>query len=126
MAVTDLVLGEGKYLIAITTVLGLLYWFYKVAFLTDIPKLRGIAELPGSIPFYGHLKKLGLDHASVFQEFREKNNADVIQAKLGNRRIVVLNSFEAAQEWIVRDASATIDRPLFYTFHGVVSSTQGK
>ena len=29
-------------------------------------------------------------------------------------------------EWIVKNATATIDRPLFYTFHNVVSTSQGQ
>ncbi|KAL4964520.1 cytochrome P450 [Aspergillus stella-maris] len=95
------------------------------AFNTDIPPIKGIPELPNSIPLFGHLKSLGLDHASAFEAAYKANGHEAIQAKLGNRRVLVLNSFAAAQEIIVKNASATIDRPLLYTFHGIVSKTQG-
>jgi phenylacetate 2-hydroxylase len=101
------------------------WWLYNIAYATDVPKVKGIPELPNAIPFYGHLKALGDDHPTAFQEYSTKNNYEVVQAKLGNRRILVVNSFKAAQEFMVKNASATIDRPLFYTFHGIVSKTQG-
>ncbi|KAL4875352.1 cytochrome P450 [Aspergillus karnatakaensis] len=106
-------------------VLYLVYVLLNTAFCTDIPRLKEIPELPGAVPFYGHLKALGNDHASAFQDAYTKNNHEVVQAKLGTRRVLVLNSFDAAQEFMVKNASATIDRPLFYTFHGIVSATQG-
>ncbi|KAL5342332.1 cytochrome P450 [Aspergillus crustosus] len=119
---TPLQLTSG--LIAIP-VLYLAYLLFNTAFCTDVPKLKGIPELPNAVPFYGHLKALGTDHASAFQEAYKKHNHEVVQAKLGTKRVLVLNSFEAAQEFIVKNASATIDRPLLYTFHGIVSATQG-
>ncbi|EPE34768.1 Cytochrome P450 [Glarea lozoyensis ATCC 20868] len=119
-------LPDSNLILPITVlILGIGLWLYKLAYFTDIPKLANIPEISGAIPFYGHLKVLGDDHASAFEDFGTKNVAPIVQAKLGNRRIVVLNSFEVAQEWIVKNASATIDRPLFYTFHGVISQSQG-
>lgn len=85
----------------------------KQAFCTDIPFIKGIPEAPGAIPFYGHLKKLGNDHPTHFQNWALENQWPVFQAKLGNRRIVVLNTFAAAQEWMLKNASATVDRPFF-------------
>jgi phenylacetate 2-hydroxylase len=38
---------------------------------------------------------------------------------------VVFNSFEACRDILVKHHSAVIDRPKLYTFHGVISSTQG-
>ncbi|KAL4945820.1 hypothetical protein BDV06DRAFT_229721 [Aspergillus oleicola] len=102
-----------------------IYLVAKSAFCTDIPRVKGIPELPNSIPFFGHLKALGSDHASAFETAYRAHGHEVVQAKLGNRRVLVLNSFAAAQEFMVKNASATIDRPLFYTFHGIVSKTQG-
>ncbi|KAL4790834.1 cytochrome P450 [Aspergillus venezuelensis] len=97
--------------IALTVLLYSIYSLAQSAFTTDIPKIKGIPELPNSIPFFGHLKSLGSVHASAFEDFYRTQGHEVIQAKLGNRR--------------VPDASATIEWPLFYTFHGIVSKTQG-
>ena len=116
----------------ITTVLGLslvvvaaAWWLYRQAYGTDIPKISGLPEAPGAVPFYGHLKALGDDHPTVFEEWGKQFNWPVMQARMGAKRVIVLNSYEAAQEWMVRNASATIDRPLFYTFANVVSTSQG-
>ncbi|RDL41626.1 Cytochrome P450 [Venustampulla echinocandica] len=125
MALITLLTPNTIYVAGIVLLTSLFIWIYNHAFGTDLPKLAGIPELPGSKPFYGHLKVLGNDHASAFQKYGEEQKADIVQARLGNRRIVVLNSFEAAQDWFVRNASATIDRPLFYTFHGILSTSQG-
>ncbi|KAL2412759.1 Phenylacetate 2-hydroxylase [Exophiala dermatitidis] len=100
-------------------------WLYQQAFGTDVAKIWGIPEPAGAVPVYGHLKALGSDHASKLQQWSRENNWPVFQARLGNRRIIVLNTFEAAQDFIVKNASATIDRPLFYTFHSILSKTQG-
>lgn len=100
-------------------------YLYAQAFLTDIAPIKGIPVAPGSVPFFGHLKVLSLDHSSKFEKWGTENNWPVLQARLGRRRILVLNGFKEAQQWIVKNASATIDRPLFYTFHGVISKSQG-
>lgn len=44
------------------------WWLFKVTYGTYIPKTKGIPELPRSIAFFGHLKFLGADHASGFQD----------------------------------------------------------
>ncbi|KAF9633310.1 Cytochrome P450 [Lasiodiplodia theobromae] len=105
--------------------LTLLYLIYQHAYGTDIPFIRGIPEAPGAIAFYGHLKALGSDHPSTLQRWSVENAWPVLQARLGRRRILVLNTFEAAQHFIQKNASATIDRPVFWTFHSMVSGTQG-
>jgi phenylacetate 2-hydroxylase len=124
---TDLTgLATWQVLAVVVSLSFFIFWLFKVAYGTDLPRIKGIPEIPHAVPFYGHLKFLGSDHPSAFQEFyREDNKCDVVQAKLGNRRILVVNSYEAAQDFFVKNASATIDRPLFYTFHNVVSKTQG-
>lgn len=49
----------------------------------------------------------------------------MFQIKLGNTRAVVINSFNDTKRMLVGHQSAVIDRPKLYTFHGVISSTQG-
>ena len=49
----------------------------------------------------------------------------VFQIRLGNTRAVVVNSFDDCRKMLVGHQSALIDRPKLYTFHGVISSTQG-
>ncbi|PWY70503.1 cytochrome P450 [Aspergillus heteromorphus CBS 117.55] len=93
---------------------------------TDIPHIKGIPEIPGAIPVFGHLRQLGDDHASVCERWWKQYGHSVFQIKLGNTRAVVFNSFEDCRSVLLgRHQNALIDRPKLYTFHGVISSTQG-
>ncbi|KAJ9151495.1 Cytochrome P450 [Coniochaeta hoffmannii] len=101
------------------------YVLYNVAFATDIPHIKGLPEVPGAIPVFGHLLKLGEDHATTCEKWWRQYNQSVFQIKLGNTRAVVVNSFEDCKKMLLGHQNAVIDRPKLYTFHGVISSTQG-
>ncbi|KAL1654513.1 hypothetical protein SLS61_002701 [Didymella pomorum] len=45
--------------------------------------------------------------------------------RLGNTRAVVVNSFEDCKYILIKNSQGLIDRPKLYTFHGLISSTQG-
>ncbi|KAJ6070954.1 hypothetical protein N7467_012273 [Penicillium canescens] len=102
-----------------------LYLVYKWTLATDIPHIKGLPEIPGAVPVFGHLLKLGEDHASVCEGWWRQYGHSVFQIKLGNTRAVVVNSFEDCKKMMLGHQNAIIDRPKLYTFHGVVSSTQG-
>jgi len=40
-------------------------------------------------------------------------------------RAVVINTFNTSREMLVDHTNQCIDRPTLYTFHGLISSTQG-
>ncbi|KAK0327619.1 hypothetical protein LTR91_002818 [Friedmanniomyces endolithicus] len=103
----------------------LLYAIYVLLTLSDKPKIRGIYEIPNALPIVGHLLQLGDDHATVCEKWWRKYKRDVFQIRLGNTRAVVVNSFDACKEMLIGHQSACVDRPTLYTFHGVISSTQG-
>lgn len=92
---------------------------------TDIPHIKGMFEIPSALPITGHLLALGPDHASVCEKWWRQYKQSVFQIKLGNTRAVVVNSFEDAKRMLIGNQSAVIDRPKLYTFHGIISSTQG-
>jgi len=98
---------------------------YIKFFYVDIPRIDGIPEIPGADLLAGHFYNLGKDHASKAELWSSKYNWPVFQLRMGRRRAIVLNSFDSAREWIVKNQSATLDRPWFYTFHGVLSKTSG-
>jgi phenylacetate 2-hydroxylase len=77
------------------------------------------------VPVFGHLLKLGDDHATVCERWWRQYGHSVFQIKLGNTRAVVVNSFDDCRKMLLGHQNAVIDRPKLYTFHGVVSSTQG-
>ncbi|KXT18666.1 hypothetical protein AC579_2666 [Pseudocercospora musae] len=90
---------------------------------TDFASIDGIPEPPGASSIYGHLPLLGKDHATTAEHWARENSWPVLQVRLGCKRVVFLNGFQAARDWLVTNQAATIDRPLFYTFHKVVSKT---
>ncbi|KAI5303696.1 hypothetical protein KEM56_007288 [Ascosphaera pollenicola] len=114
----------GPVLTAIVAVL-LTYMLYHVMYATDIPHIKGIPEIPGAIPVFGHLLKLGEDHASSCEKWWRQYGHSIFQIKLGNTRAVVVNSFDDCKKMLLGNQNAVIDRPKLYTFHGVISSTQG-
>ncbi|EXJ94377.1 hypothetical protein A1O1_02771 [Capronia coronata CBS 617.96] len=92
----------------------------KLAYSTDIPKISGIPELPGAKPFIGHLHlhagASGENDAMLWSRWGEKLNTDLLQVKLGNRRIVIANSFNMVRDLFVRNAAQTSARPRQYIF----------
>ncbi|KAI3398213.1 hypothetical protein diail_9690 [Diaporthe ilicicola] len=111
-------------LVAVGVVL-LTAFIYHVAFATDISHIKGLPEIPGAVPIFGHLLRLGEDHATVCEKWWRQYNHSVFQIKLGNTRAVVVNSFEDCKKMLLGNQNALIDRPKLYTFHGLISSTQG-
>ncbi|OTA84417.1 hypothetical protein M434DRAFT_83333 [Hypoxylon sp. CO27-5] len=116
--------GTGPVFAAVAIVIAS-YLVYNVAFRTDIPHIKGLPEIPGAAPIFGHLLNLGEDHASVCEKWWRQYNHSVFQIKLGNTRAVVVNSFDDCRKMLVGHQNAVIDRPKLYTFHGLISSTQG-
>lgn len=104
---------------------GLLVAVYLRRIYIDYPRIEGIPEIPGADPLAGHIYKLGENYALTCAKWSEEFSWPVFQLRMGYRRAIMLNSFDSAREWIVRNQGATIDRPWFHTFHGVVSATSG-
>ncbi|KAK0389094.1 hypothetical protein NLU13_2670 [Sarocladium strictum] len=114
----------GSVMTAIV-VIALTYILYNVMYATDVPHIKGIPEIPGAVPVFGHLLKLGEDHASTCEKWWRQYKHSVFQIKLGNTRAVVVNSFDDCKKMLLGNQNAVIDRPKLYTFHGLISSTQG-
>ncbi|KAK5163177.1 hypothetical protein LTR04_002718 [Oleoguttula sp. CCFEE 6159] len=93
--------------------------YFTIRFLnrTDVPKIKGIPEIPG-VPLFGNLLQLGSQHAAVATNWAKKYGP-VFQ------RIIFANSFDSVKTLWISNQSALISRPTFHTFHTVVSSSQG-
>ncbi|KAI5459328.1 cytochrome P450 [Mariannaea sp. PMI_226] len=104
---------------------GVIIIFLLVKFFnsTDIPKIKGLPEIPG-VPIFGNLIQLGTDHARVAQKWAAKYGP-VFQTRLGNQRVIFVNSYDSVKHFWITHQSALISRPTFHTFHSVVSSSQG-
>ncbi|KAK1709932.1 cytochrome P450 [Colletotrichum lupini] len=73
----------------------------QVAFGTDIPHIKGLPQMPGAVPIFGHLLRLGEDHASTCENWWRKGNPSTFQIKLGNTRAVVFNSYEDIRRLLI-------------------------
>lgn len=104
-------------------VLAVIYFLIRYLNRTDVPKIKNLPEIPG-VPMFGNLLQLGEDHARVAASWVKKYGP-VFQVRLGNRRIIFANSFDSVRELWITNQSALISRPTMYTFHSVVSSSQG-
>lgn len=109
---------------AIFLVLSIVFVLVKLANRTDQPKIKGLPEIPG-IPLFGNLLALGTDHARVAAQWAKKYNWPVFQTRLGNRRIIFANTWESVKHFWITNQSSLISRPTLYTFHSVVSTSQG-
>lgn len=108
-----------------TCVIGIAVVIFLRFFYIDFPKIEGIPEIPNWDLLAGHLYQLDDDHATKSETWARTYGWPVFQLRMGRRRAIVLNSFEAAREWMVKNQTATLDRPWFHTFHGVISATSG-
>lgn len=103
----------------------ILLWFYNFTLKANQPKIKGIPEIKGNSIIYGILKNLGDDHPTNLQKLSLKKKMPVFQCLMGTQRIIFINSFNEANEWFIKNQTSLIDRPLFYTFHKLVSTSQG-
>ncbi|KAF1364863.1 cytochrome P450 [Lizonia empirigonia] len=114
-------LGFGTTLFVLAS---FLFAVYKLLSRTDIPYIRGIPEIPGALPVVGHLIQLGEDH-TVCEKWWRQYGDSVFQIRLGNTRAVVVNSFDDCKNILIKNSQGLIELPKLYTFHGLISSTQG-
>ncbi|KAI5817899.1 phenylacetate 2-hydroxylase [Pyronema omphalodes] len=109
--------------VAATAVVTVFYFLYRYAYSTNTPKIKGLPEVPG-LPFLGSLLAIGDCHARKALEW-SKTYGPVFQVRLGRRRVVFANTFQSVSHLWITQQSALISRPELYTFHNVVSSSQG-
>jgi phenylacetate 2-hydroxylase len=104
-------------------ILAIGYFIIRYLNNTDHPKVKNLPEIPG-VPLFGNLLQFGQHHAKVAGDLAKKYGP-VFQVRLGNRRIIFANTFESVKHLWITNQSALISRPMFHTFHSVVSSSQG-
>lgn len=73
------------------------YLVVRLLVATDVTRIRGLPKVPG-VPVLGNLAQLGTDHARVAQVWAAKYGP-VFQARLGSRRVVFVNSFDAVRHF---------------------------
>lgn len=88
------------------------------------PKYKGIFQIPG-YPIIGNYFQVQNNAALKFIQWANKYNKSIFQIRLGNKRIIIVNSFETVKQIWGRYSTSVNSRPVQYTFHDVISATQG-
>lgn len=83
-----------------------------------------LASVPGprGLPIVGNFYQLGRDPAETLHIWGQQYRNGIFQIMLGNMPVVVFNSMQAARDVFIGQGHSLIDKPVFYTFHSVLSS----
>lgn len=100
----------------------------QAAFATDIPKVKGIPELPGARPFIGHLHLhggvSGVNDGVFWSRWGARLGSELLQVRFGNKRVVIANTFQTVRELFVTNARQTSGRPNQYIFKHFVGKSK--
>jgi phenylacetate 2-hydroxylase len=111
-AISDLV--APLPLIAVGLVV-LVIGLVREAYRADIPKVKGLPEPAGALPFIGHLLPLGgrekRNDTVIFSRWQKELNADIFQVRLGSQRAVIVQGWQAIKDLWLGNSQALIDRP---------------
>ncbi|OMP86166.1 Cytochrome P450 1A1 [Diplodia seriata] len=93
----------------------------------EVVRLR--AQIPGfagptGLPIVGNIHQIRVNAAEQYRLWSKKFGP-VYQIQLGNVPVLVVNSAAAARELFGKNSQALSSRPVFHTFHKVVSNTAG-
>lgn len=86
-------------------------------------RIKGLPSVP-SYPIIGNLLQVLSNPAEKYMEWANCYG-DVFQMRLGTKMVVVANSYDSVKELWIKNRDANNSRPILYTFHSVVSKTQG-
>ncbi|PSN62294.1 cytochrome P450 [Corynespora cassiicola Philippines] len=79
---------------------------------------------PTNWPLVGNIPDIKFNAAEKYRQWA-KTYGDVYQIQLGNVPVLVVNSAEAARKIFGHNSQALSSRPVFWTFHKVLSNTAG-
>ncbi|KAF2129403.1 cytochrome P450 [Dothidotthia symphoricarpi CBS 119687] len=87
---------------------------------------RRIKAFPGprNWPIVGNIPDIKYNAAEKYRQWSKEYGA-VYQIQLGNEPVIVVNSAEAARKIFGGNSQALSSRPVFWTFHKVLSNTAG-
>ncbi|KAH0192653.1 cytochrome P450, partial [Aureobasidium melanogenum] len=110
------------FILIISLLLPLSY-FVTNEFIRKNARIPGFNGPPGK-PVFGNIPDIKYNAAEKYREW-SKTYGDVYQIQLGNIPIIVCNSAEACRVLFGHFSQALSSRPVFYTFHKVLSNTAG-
>ncbi|KAH7061914.1 cytochrome P450 [Paraphoma chrysanthemicola] len=86
-------------------------------------RIKGFSG-PTNWPVVGNIPDIKYNAAEKYREWSKKFGA-VYQIQLGNEPVIVVNSADAARKIFGGNSQALSSRPVFWTFHKVLSNTAG-
>ena len=86
-------------------------------------RIKGFSG-PTNWPIVGNIPDIKYNAAEKYREWSKTYGA-VYQIQLGNEPVVVVNSAAAARQIFGANSQALSSRPVFWTFHKVLSNTAG-
>ncbi|KAF2199888.1 cytochrome P450 [Delitschia confertaspora ATCC 74209] len=86
-------------------------------------RIKGFSG-PPNWPLVGNIPDIKYNAAEKYRQW-SKIYGDVYQMQLGNIPVIVVNSAEAARKIFGQHSQALSSRPVFWTFHKVLSNTAG-
>ncbi|KXT16552.1 hypothetical protein AC579_6314 [Pseudocercospora musae] len=103
--------------------------FLPITYLLSSEVIRYRARLPAftgpsGLPVIGNIADIKHNAAEKYRQWSSKYGP-VYQIQLGNVPVIVVNSAQAAKTIFGNHSQALSSRPVFYTFHKVLSNTAG-
>ncbi|KAH9902338.1 cytochrome P450 [Xylariomycetidae sp. FL2044] len=90
-------------------------YLIREAYRSNFPRVEGVPEVPGGLPFVGHLHLLGgrsgRNDSTVFTDWSKKLNSPIAQCRLGDQRTVIFSDYAMIKDLWVGQSSALIHRP---------------
>lgn len=102
----------------------LIYIVLDISGVVSPSQIPGIFSVP-EYPIFGNILQVWNNPALVFINWSQKFKISIFQIRLGNRRIVVVNSYEDIKNLWEKHSTANNSRPITFTFHDIVSISQG-
>ncbi|OJD40715.1 3-hydroxyphenylacetate 6-hydroxylase [Diplodia corticola] len=109
--------------VLVVPVLILLVYVISQEFVRLRAQIPGFAG-PTGLPIIGNIHHIRVNAAEQYRLW-SKQFGPVYQIQLGNVPVIVVNSAAAARDLFGKNSQALSSRPVFHTFHKVVSNTAG-
>lgn len=116
--------------LSITDILDIVISLFLVWVILDIigigtpEKIEGLFSIPET-PIIGNLLEIWNHPSKVFMHWGAVYRKDMFQIRIGCKRMIVVNSFDDIKQLWVHHAVANNSRPVSFTFHDIVSASQG-
>ncbi|ETS87810.1 hypothetical protein PFICI_01638 [Pestalotiopsis fici W106-1] len=90
-------------------------YLIRESYRSNFSRVKGVPEVPGALPFIGHLHLLGgrsgRNDATVFTAWCQRLNSPIVQCRLGDQRTVIVSDFAAIKDLWVGQSQSMIHRP---------------